>query len=69
MEDFLMRFFGGTLGGADVIVTEQQFPWPLPGIIPDIGGHYFKKSESDLPPQNPGSHIMRSAEYHWCAAT
>lgn len=65
MEDFLIRFNGGSLNNTDAIVSERQFPWPLPGIIPDTSGHYVKVSESDLPPQQPGSHVMRSAMYQW----
>lgn len=63
-ETFMMRFVGG-MHACDALVEEDQFPWPLPGIIKAESGYYQKVSESDLPPQEPGSNVVRSAVYEW----
>jgi hypothetical protein len=63
-ETFFIRTEGGPHPGTR-IVDETQYPWPLPGILGDAGGAYVKVSESDAPPQEEGSRLVRSARYRW----
>jgi len=63
-EQFLIRLEGGR-EPPEILVDAAQYPWPLPGIIPARGGRYEKVQESDLPPQQPGSGILRGARYVW----
>lgn len=63
-ESFLINLRGGNQP-SPIAVGEEHYPWPLPGIIPAIGGSYVKVSESDLPPQQPGSGLVRGAIYEW----
>jgi hypothetical protein len=63
-EPFFIKTEGGPNPGTR-IVDETQYPWPLPGILRDVGGNYIKVSQSDLSPQEPGSRVVRSARYRW----
>ena len=64
-EQFLMRFNGGPYPGTRVTPADTM-TWPLPDEIPVAGiGLYRKTSESQLPPQPEGSHLIRGAEYVW----
>lgn len=64
MESFLIRTAGGPHPG-DRVAREDEMSWPLPEILGDTGGRYVKVSESKLPPQEEGSHVMRGAQYEW----
>jgi hypothetical protein len=63
-EQFIIVTDGGPHPG-ERVVDETQYPWPLPGILKDAGGAYFKVSESQAPPQEEGSRLVRSALYRW----
>lgn len=65
-ERFLIRTIGGPLPATRVIEAAEM-SWPLPETLddPEGRGHYRKVSESQLPPQPEGSHVMRGAEYEW----
>lgn len=63
-ETFIITTDGGPHPG-DRIVDETQYPWPLPGILKDAGGAYFKIAESQAPPQEEGSRLVRAAFYQW----
>jgi hypothetical protein len=63
-EPFFIRTEEGPHPGTR-IVDETQYPWPLPGILGDEGGAYVKVSESDAPPQEAGSRLIRAACYRW----
>lgn len=65
-EKFLIRTVGGPHAGQR-IATADVMPWPLPNELPDPEGRgrYVKRSESQLPPQPPDSHVVRGAEYLW----
>lgn len=73
-EVFLVRLEGGPLNGETRIANfacpadEPMFTWPLPDVLNMDSGRYVKVSESDLPPQTEGSHLMRGAIYEWDAA-
>ena len=61
-EQFAVRFDGGPWSGTHT----TRGPWPLPEVIvPSPEGKYVKRSESQLPPQSEGTHLMRGAEYEW----
>lgn len=45
----------------DVNITD----WPPPGIMAEKYGVYIKISESNIPPQEAGSLMVRSANYKW----
>ena len=64
-ERFLIRTEGGP--HPDTYVTDDDHPmsWPLPDFLADEGGWYAKVAESSLPPQEPGSRVMRGATYEW----
>jgi len=68
-EQFLIKTVGGPQEGVRVADTEDtrfDWSWPLPDVLMyDETGHYVKVSESDLPPQERKSVIMRGAEYEW----
>lgn len=69
-ERFLIRLEGGPAGGETRVATSDNvyWQWPLPGVISwDATGGYVKVRESSLPPQAPGSHVMRGATYEWKA--
>jgi hypothetical protein len=63
-EKFLIRTVGGPHPGTRIAPADVM-PWPLPDALPDERGRYVKRSESQLPPQADGSHVMRGAEYEW----
>jgi hypothetical protein len=63
-EPFFIKTEGGPHPGVRII-DEAQYSWPLPGILGDAGGAYIKVSESEAPPQEPGSRLVRSARYRW----
>jgi hypothetical protein len=63
-EPLVIRTVGGPSPG-DRITDIDQSGWPLPGMLSGAGGVYFKVAESDAPPQEEGSRLMRSALYHW----
>jgi hypothetical protein len=65
--DYIMQFRGGR-EVFDVVVGEDQWPWPAPGILKgsDPGGQYVKDSETEIPhPSNPGATPIRVARYYW----
>jgi hypothetical protein len=61
-----MRFSDGP-HPVDVIVDEEQFPWPLPGIINGgiPGGYYEKVAEDEQPAKIPGGNSILIATYTW----
>jgi hypothetical protein len=63
-EQFIMKMIGGVQPGVH-LVDENQFPWPLPGMFMGMGGRYFKVRESDDPPQENDSAVIRCAVYQW----
>ncbi len=63
-ERFLVRAEGGPNGGTRVA---EGWTWPLPELLLAEGGSYIKRSESDLPPQDADSHVVRGAQYEWQA--
>lgn len=63
-ETFFIRTKGGPHPG-NRVVDSDHYPWPLPGFLNDSGGKYAKVSESQAPPQEEGSHLVRAAEYEW----
>lgn len=63
-EPLLVRTVGGPHPGQKLTDIDQS-GWPLPGLLPDVGGKYVKVAESNLPPQEEGSHLMRGAMYRW----
>ena len=63
-EPLFIRTVGGPHPGTRV-TDVSQFGWPLPGMLADAGGTYFKVSESNAPPQEEGSRLVRSALYRW----
>lgn len=70
-ERFLIRTIGGPHPGNARVCREGErygnivISWPLPLFLPDIGGCYMKTKESQLPPQEEGSFVVRGAEYEW----
>lgn len=63
-ETFVIHTEGGPNPG-DFATDETQYPWPLPGILKDVGGAYVKVSESQAPPQEADSRLVRAARYQW----
>ncbi len=63
---YVFRFLDGP-HPADVIVDEQQFPWPPPGIINGgiPGGYYVKVREDERPARISQRESIRFAEYRW----
>lgn len=66
-EQFLVRTTGGPFHDETRVTSANDNEWPLPDELPvrEHGGRYVKVSESDLAPQEPGSHVLRGAEYEW----
>lgn len=64
VESFLIRTVGGPHPGQR-IAPSTEMAWPLPNELPDEGGRYVKRTESQLPPQAHDSHVIRGAEYFW----
>jgi hypothetical protein len=65
-EPLLIQTSGGPYPG-NRSVKISEWGWPLPEILPCPGniGCYFKVSESQLPPRDKGSHVIRGASYKW----
>lgn len=63
-EVFFIKTEGGPHPGVRV-TDDTQFPWPLPGFLPDRGGRYVKVAESTAPSQAEGSRLIRAARYRW----
>ncbi len=66
-ETFLVRLSGGGPhdGNRTTVPGTPQGTWPLPAVLGAPGGLYVKESESQLPPQEEDSHVMRGAQYKW----
>lgn len=68
-ERFLLRTEGGPCDGQTRVANalgDDGITWPLPDVLPyDATGRYVKASESDAPPQEPGSRLVRGAVYEW----
>jgi hypothetical protein len=65
--EYTIQFMDGP-DKLSVVVDEDQWPWPAPGILKgsDPGGQYVKESEEEIPhPSNPGTTPIRVARYHW----
>ena len=71
-ERFLIRTEGGPCDGETRVANSdgnERWTWPLPDVLKyDAGGRYVKVTESHLPPQEPGSRVVRGATYEWQAA-
>jgi hypothetical protein len=65
-EQFVINFLNGPHPG-EVIVGEDQYPWPLPGIIDGNlpGGKYVKVAEGERPSRHPEKDPIRTASYSW----
>jgi hypothetical protein len=61
-ERLLIRTEGGPRPGTK---ATEDWQWPLPYLLLTEGGQYVKVSESRLPPQPEGSHLLRGARYRW----
>jgi hypothetical protein len=64
-ERFWVRLEGGPLAGDRLA---DNMTWPLPDVLPlpdGLGGRYVKVSESQLPPQDEESKVLRGARYAW----
>lgn len=70
-ERFLLRTEGGPCAGETRVVNTQGegWEWPMPDVL-EFGeqGRYVKVTESELPPQEEGSGVLRGATYEWEAA-
>lgn len=68
-ERFLIRTEGGPCDGETRVADSLGlggWEWPLPDILGwDDSGYYVKAGESDLPPQERGSRVLRGATYRW----
>lgn len=66
-ERFLLKTVGGPHPGSRILNTDESrvWTWPLPVVIEGEGGRYVKESESELPPQEPDSAVVRGAQYRW----
>jgi hypothetical protein len=63
-ERFTARLNGGPTPGTFILPEEAT--WPLPKTIQvSDDGCYVKIMESQLPPQDEDSPIIRGAEYRW----
>jgi len=62
----IMRFNDGQ-NTADIVVDDEQYPWPTPGIIKGNlpGGYYVKVGEDLQPASKPGGDSIRIAVYSW----
>jgi hypothetical protein len=72
-ERFLIRTEGGPCNGETRVANagmehlpSGQWEWPLPDALEYDGtGRYVKVAQSDLPPMEADSPVVRGATYRW----